>query len=111
MNLSLPLSDLGWLVAAMGVISYAQRILPFWLAQRVNMDRLQEPLRLVPPAVLAALVFQELFTFNGRLVLSPLDNPRLLAGLAAVLAMRSTGRVLLAIAAGMAVFWGLSALT
>jgi branched-subunit amino acid transport protein len=109
-TLSLEPSDLIWLIAAMAAISYAQRVLPFWLAQRLPLERLKEPLRLVPPAVLSALVFQEVFYLNGSLAVSPLANPRLLAAAAAAVAVRFTGKVLPGIAAGMAVFWVLSAL-
>ena len=110
MTLSLKPSDLGWLIAAMAAISYAQRVVPFWLSQRFPLERLKEPLRLIPPAVLSALVFQELFYINGSLDVSPASNPKLLAGAAAVLAVRFTGKVLPGIAAGMIIFWGLSAL-
>jgi branched-subunit amino acid transport protein len=68
----------------------------------------QRLLRLVPAAVLSALIFPALLFANGELALG-VGNERLLAGgLAAVVAVR-TKNVVLTIAAGMIALWLLSA--
>ncbi len=58
-------------------------------------------LRLVPPAVLSAIIFPELLSPGGQLDLS-LGNARLLAGLLAALIAWRTRNILLTIGAGMA---------
>lgn len=65
---------------------------------------LQRGLHYVPPAVLSAIIFPEVFRPGGNFDLS-LGNVRLLAGLlAAVIAWR-TKNVLLTIGGGMAALW------
>ena len=74
-------------------------IVPFgaWLA-----------LRLVPPAVLSAIIFPELLRPNGALDIS-FGNPRLLAGIIAALVAWHTKNALLTIGVGMAALWVLQA--
>ncbi|HEY4689907.1 MAG TPA: AzlD domain-containing protein [Anaerolineae bacterium] len=100
-----------WLtVVSMGVITYALRLLPIALLERVGLPRVvQRALRYVPPAVLSAIIFPELLIRNGALALS-LNNTRLLAGLLAAIVAWRTKNVLLTIAAGMAALWLLQAL-
>jgi branched-subunit amino acid transport protein len=57
-------------------------------------------LRFVPPAVLSAIILPEMLIVNGQLFLSPL-NPRLLAGLAAIVIAARSRNILLTIAGGM----------
>lgn len=65
---------------------------------------LRRALTYVPPAVLSAIVFPEVFLRNGNLALS-LDNPRLFAGLAAMLVAWRSRNIFLVIAIGMAVLY------
>ena len=70
--------------------------------------RLYQSLRFVPPAVLAALILPGLVGSGVTLNLSP-TNPRLIAGLLAGAIAWRTHNAWLAIAAGMATLWILSA--
>jgi branched-subunit amino acid transport protein len=63
----------------------------------------QRALRFVPIAVLTAIFVPELILPNGTLEMG-LGNPRLLAGLAAILVAWRMKNVVLTIAAGMAMF-------
>ena len=99
-----------WLiVVGMGVITYLIRLSLIALLGRMDVPPIiQRALRLVPPAVLSAIIFPELLSPGGTLDVS-LSNVRLLAGiLAAVVAWR-TKNVLLTIAVGMAALWILKA--
>lgn len=62
---------------------------------------LKRALRFVPPAVLSAIVFQELIIREGAVFLT-LENHRLLAGILAILVGLRTRQSLLIIAIGMA---------
>jgi len=66
-------------------------------------------LRLVPPAVLSAIILPELVVRNGAPDLSA-GNLRLAAGLVAAGVALATRNVLLTIAAGMGTLWALQAL-
>jgi branched-subunit amino acid transport protein len=100
---------LGATIAGMGIVTYAIRLSFVLLIGHMAVPpMLQRALRFVPPAVLAALIFPDLFLSGGTLILSP-ANPRLLAGaLAALIAWRSRNAIL-SIAAGMAALWLLQA--
>jgi branched-subunit amino acid transport protein len=63
-------------------------------------DALQRALHYVPPAVLSAIIFPELFLHNGILNLS-LGNARLLAGLIAIVVAWFSKNILITIIAGM----------
>ena len=65
---------------------------------------LQRALRLVPPAVLTAIIFPEVFLTSGQLDLS-FGNARLLAGLLATLVAWRTRNALLTIVVGMLSVW------
>jgi branched-subunit amino acid transport protein len=73
-------------------------------------DRLPEPvrrgLRLVPPAVLSAIILPAVVAPAGQLELV-LGNDRLWAGLLATLVAWRTRSTWLTIAVGMVVLWGL----
>jgi len=62
---------------------------------------MRRALHYVPPAVLSAIIFPELFLRNGSIDLS-LGNTRLLAGLVAVLTAWFSRNTLITIIAGMA---------
>ena len=93
-----------------GLVTYLIR-LSFILivGQRPVPPLVRRALRLVPPAVLTAIVFPELFMPSGQLDLS-FGNARLLAGLVAVLVAWRTKNAVLTIIIGMLVVWGLQAL-
>jgi len=65
---------------------------------------LTRALRLVPPAVLCAIIFPEVLVRDGAIALSP-HNLRLWAALVAVGVALRWRNVLLTIAAGMATLW------
>jgi branched-subunit amino acid transport protein len=99
------------IILAMGVVTYALR-LSFLLifGRRQVPTSVQQTLRFVPAAVLAALVCPALVYRDGTLDVS-LGNARLLAGvLAAVVAWR-TRNVLLTTGVGMGVLWIVQVLT
>ena len=100
---------LGLIILGMGVVTYAIRLLPMMLLGCVEgRPLMRRALRFVPPAVLSALIFPELFLPGGTLDLS-LGNPRLLAGALAALIAWRTKNALLAIAVGMMALWILQA--
>lgn len=93
-----------WLVMLLGgLITFGLR---FSLIYLLAGGRFQVPetmrraLHYVPPAVLSAIVFPELFLRNGLLDLS-MENARLLAGFAAVLVAWFSKSTLITILAGM----------
>lgn len=68
--------------------------LPVWTAT---------PMGFVAPAAVAALVASMLFTSHGRI--EPVATPELVAVAAGFVAVRRSGNVMHAFAAGMPVFW------
>jgi branched-subunit amino acid transport protein len=91
-----------WLIILLaGVMTYAIRLsfialygrwqAPLWFVRA---------LRYVPPAVLSAIILPELLVTNGQIFLSPF-NPRLLAGLGAILLAWRSRNVFVTIAGGM----------
>ena len=93
-----------WMVIlAGGLLTYATRLSFIVLLGRVAIPGwLQRLLRFVPPAVLSAIIFPELFLSQGHLALT-WENFRLVAGLAAVLVALWKRNTLLTILAGMLV--------
>ncbi|MDQ3007602.1 MAG: AzlD domain-containing protein [Chloroflexota bacterium] len=91
-----------WLVLLLGgLITFGMRFSLIYLFGRFNVpDGLRKALHYVPPAVLSAIIFPELFIRNGTLDLS-LDNDRLMAGLVAILVAWFTKSILFTILAGM----------
>jgi branched-subunit amino acid transport protein len=93
-----------------GVVTFATRLSFIALLGRVRTPPLlARALRLVPAAVLSAIIFPELVVRDGAPLLTP-DNLRLGAGLAAVGVAFATRNVLLTIAVGMGTLWALQAL-
>ena len=76
-----------WLIMILGgLITFGLRFSLIYLFGRFTIpDFLRRALRYVPPAVLSALIFVELFLEDGRLNIS-LSNERLIAGVVAMLA-------------------------
>lgn len=95
-----------WLtMAAAGLLTYLTRLSFIALLDRWRLPPLvQRALRFVPPAVLSAIIFPELFISGGAMNLT-LSNFRLLAGLVAALVGWKTRNILLTIASGMAVLY------
>jgi len=74
---------------------YGRFELPTWI---------KRAMRYVPPAVLSALIFPAIVIKNEIIWISP-QNPRLIAGLIAILIAWRTKNLLLTIGAGMGIFW------
>lgn len=101
---------LGFLIAGMGIVTYAIRLSLILLLGRLAVPPLvRRALRFVPPAVLSALIFPELLLPGGTPMFS-VWNPRLLAGVLAGAVAWKSKNVLLAIGAGMVALWVLQAL-
>ena len=100
-----------WLaIVIIGAATYATRLsFILLIGRRPIPPLLERSLRLVPPAVLSAIIFPELLLSDGALQLSP-ANPRLLAGLLAALIAWRTKNIFLTIGAGMAALLLLQAL-
>ncbi len=100
-----------WLtIVGMGVVTYAIRLSLIMLLGRVTLPALLvRALRLVPAAVLSAIIFPELLLPHATLDVSP-ANARLLAGLLAAVVAWRTRSVVLTVAVGMAALWALAAL-
>jgi branched-subunit amino acid transport protein len=92
-----------WLLMLLaGLITFGMRFSFVFLLGRFEVpETMRRALHYVPPAVLSAIVFPELFLRNGSLDLS-LGNSRLLAGVVAVAVAAWTKNSLLTILAGMA---------
>jgi branched-subunit amino acid transport protein len=95
-----------WLVMFFGgAITYATRLSFIMLLGRREMPLLlQRALRFVPPAVLTAIIFPEVFIPEGKIDLS-FGNLRLLAGVWAALVAWRTRNTVLTIVVGMVALW------
>ena len=91
-----------WLVLLLGgLITFGMRFSLIYLFGRFEVpETIRKALHYVPPAVLSAIIFPELFMRDGTLNLS-LDNYRLLAGLVAIAVAWFTKNTLITIIAGM----------
>jgi len=91
-----------WLVMLFGgLITFGMRFSLIYLFGRFQVpETMRRALHYVPPAVLSAIIFPELFLRNGSLDVS-LENTRLLAGLAAMLVAWFSKNTLITILAGM----------
>ena len=92
-----------WLVMLLGgLITFGMRFSFIYLFGRLQVpETMRKALHYVPPAVLSAIIFPELFLYNGKLDIA-LDNYRLLAGLVAVTVAWFSKNTLITIIAGMA---------
>ncbi len=94
-----------WLVIGMGAITYALRLLPILLLGRGDPPPiLRRGLRLVPAAILSALIVPDLLLHDGQLAFRA-ANPRLLGGLLATLVAWRTKNIALTLVAGMVGLW------
>jgi branched-subunit amino acid transport protein len=91
-----------WLIMLLGgLITFGIRFSFIYLFGKFHIPAtVRKALHYVPPAVLSAIVFPELFLHNGTLNLS-FENHRLLAGLVAVAAAWFSRNTLVTILAGM----------
>lgn len=91
-----------WLVMIFGgLITFLMRFSLIYLFGKFHVpETMRKALHYVPPAVLSAIIFPELFLHDDKLFLS-LDNQRLLAGLVAILVAWWSKNILLTIIAGM----------
>ena len=91
-----------WLVMLLGgLITFGMRFSLIYLFGRFEVPvTMRRALHYVPPAVLSAIIFPELFLRNGVLDIST-GNIRLLAGLVAVLVAWYSKNTLLTIVVGM----------
>ena len=91
-----------WVVILLGgLITFGMRFSLIYLFGRFEIpETMRRALHYVPPAVLSAIVFPELFFRDGLLNLA-LDNYRLLAGVIAVLVAWFSKNILITIIAGM----------
>lgn len=88
-----------------GLVTYATRLSFILLWGRFSIPGwLQRALRFVPPAVLTAIIFPEILIREGVIDVS-LSNPRLLAGVMAILVGWRTRNILWTILVGMLVLW------
>ena len=90
-----------WLIMLLGgAITFGMRFSFVWLLGRFEVPvTMRRALHYVPPAVLSAIVFPELFLRENHLDLS-LGNSRLLAGLISIAVAAWTKNSLLTILAG-----------
>ena len=91
-----------WLVMLFGgLITFGMRFSLIYLFGRFQVpETTRRALHYVPPAVLSAIIFPELFLHDGQLFIS-LDNFRLLAGVIAALVAWFSKNTLITIIAGM----------
>ncbi len=91
-----------WLVMLLGgLITFLIRFSLIYLFGKFKIpETMQKTLRYVPPAVLSAIIFPELFLHDGTLNLS-FENTRLLAGLIAIAVAWFSKNTLITIIAGM----------
>lgn len=84
-----------------GLVTFGMRFSLIYLFGRLHIpETMRKALHYVPPAVLSAITFPELFLHEGKLFLAP-DNDRLLAGLVAVAVAWFSKNTLVTIIAGM----------
>lgn len=103
------MSELWVVLLAAGLLTFLTRLsFISLLASREIPPVVLQALRFVPPAILAAIVFPELLLRDGTLHAS-LDNPRLMAGLTAILVAWKFRGIFPTIASGMLALWLLQA--
>ena len=97
-----------WLVMVLGgLVTFGMRFSLIYLFGRFHVpETMRWALHYVPPAVLSAIIFPELFLQDGALSLAP-DNHRLFAGLVAVLVAGLSRNTLVTILAGMIALFAL----
>lgn len=93
------------IIIGMGVVTFAIRLAPIVLLEKVTLPPLvRQGLRFVPPAVLTAIISPEMLIPGGQFDLS-LGNFRLLAGMLAIVIAWRTRNLLATLAGGMLCLW------
>ena len=92
-----------WLVMLLGgLITFAMRFSLIYLFGRFEVpETMRKALHFVPPAVLSAIIFPELFMHDGSFNVS-WENTRLLAGVIAIVVAWFSRNTLITIIVGMA---------
>jgi branched-subunit amino acid transport protein len=97
------------IIIALGLGCFALRVsfiqLYGWLVDFPPI--LKQSLGYLPPAILTALIFSQLFVPNGSLVLE-LGNERLVAGAVAAAVAWRTGSMMATIGVGMGALWAIT---
>ncbi len=94
-------------IIAAGLLTYTTRLFPIISYGRFEMpSQVERALRFVPVAVLTAIFLPEMAYIQEELMLS-FRNPRLLAGLLAIVVAWRTKNVMYTILAGMLTLWAL----
>lgn len=96
-----------WVVIiVVGLGTYAMRLSFVQLYSQMDdfPPRVERALAFIPVAILAALIFPELFSLDGPVVSVVIDARVLAGGLAAIIAWR-TGSMLATIGVGMSTLW------
>ena len=102
--------DLWLIIIAIGALTYATRLSFILVLGQMDVPLLvRRAMRLVPPAVLSALIFPDLLAHTGRVDIS-VGNARLIAGLIAILVAWRTKNVFWTVGIGMGVLLGLQTL-
>ncbi|MBF0530549.1 MAG: AzlD domain-containing protein [Deltaproteobacteria bacterium] len=93
-------------IIGMAVVTYIPRFLPAWLlCNRPLPVMVEKWLRLVPPAILAAMIFPSLFMNDSKLDVSP-SNIFLLAAIPTYWAAHKTRNLLWPLVIGMGLVAG-----
>jgi branched-subunit amino acid transport protein len=99
------MSTIWAVILVIGILTYLLRLSFILLQGHWQLPHaFQRGLRFVPVSVLTAIFIPELLMQEGSFYLA-LDNPRLVAGAAAILVAWRTKSPVWTIAAGMGVFW------
>lgn len=100
-----------WLIIiTAGLLTFATRLSFIAMFGQMKVSTwVQRALRYVPPAVLSAIIFPELFIQGGAMDFS-LSNSRLIAGLLAALVAWRTKNIVLTILVGMGALLALQAM-
>jgi len=94
-----------WVMILAGLLTFLMRLSFILLIGRREIPvLLNRTLRFIPPAVLSAIVFPELFLSNGEVNIS-IDNARLIAGIIAIVIAWKTKSVVWTILSGMFSLW------
>lgn len=97
-----------WLVLLIGgLITFSMRFSLIYLFGKFEIpETLKKSLHYVPPAVLSAIIFPELFIQNGAINIEP-TNIRLIAGILAIITAWVSRSTLITIIVGMATLFSL----
>ncbi len=102
------MSTIWAVMVILGILTYLLRLSFILLQGHWHLPgAFQRGLRFVPVSVLTAIFIPELLLQEGKIAFA-MDNPRLIAGFAAILIAWRTRSPVWTIAAGMGMFWVLT---